>query len=185
MNVLHSPAPRQSIGKNFGVLKRPAEVTPVPSTTAKRSKYVTPMRIAKMATVPVSASDTGGRRVKRQPKPRSNFYQDVYDMLEQSTLANSELIRWTDDGMAFTYDNKKSDKLSQLLTEFGTYRVIGLGMVLLPFLLVTSILIFLSLSLIRATQVGIVPSPSQCLWLSQKQTPQVSFLVLLEVLSDS
>jgi hypothetical protein len=176
MNVLHSPAPRRSIGKNIGNLKRPAEVTPVPNTTAKRSKYVTPKRIAKMATEPISASGTGGSRFKRKSKPNPNFFQDVYDLLEQSTLANSKLIRWTEDGKAFYYDYKNLGELAQWLTKFGTYRVVGLSWVgyskyrqrLLPFLLVASILTFLFLLLIRATQVGIVPSPSQHLRLLQK-----------------
>jgi hypothetical protein len=130
MNVLLSPAPRRSTGKNVGDLKRPAEVTPVPSTTAKRIKYATPMRIAKMATVPVSASGNGESVVKRESKPKRNFFQDVHDMLEQSTLANSKLIRWTDDGTAFYYDDKNLAKLTQWLAKFGTYRVVGLGRVL-------------------------------------------------------
>jgi hypothetical protein len=125
MNVLHSPAPRQSIGKNVGNLKRPAEVTPVPNTTAKRGKYV-PMRIAKMATESASDRGYGG---KRKSKPNPNFFQDVYDLLEQSTLENSKLIRWTDDGKAFHYDDKNLGKLTQWLTKFGTYRVVGLGRV--------------------------------------------------------
>jgi hypothetical protein len=128
MNVLHSPPARRSIGKNIGDLKRPAEVTPVPNSTAKRSKYVTPKRIAKLAaSEPVSSSSNGKTRVKRQPSPKKNFFQDVYDLLEQSTAMNPDLIRWTEDGTAFICNDKNIVKLSQWLTKFGTYIMVEFG----------------------------------------------------------
>lgn len=116
MNVLLSPPARRSTGKNAENLKRPAEVTPVPSSTsvAKRSRHVTPKRIAKLAS--------------SQPvKPQPNFFQAVYDMLEQSTAMNPKLIRWTEDGTAFSHDDKNIVKLSQWLTTFGTYERINTG----------------------------------------------------------
>jgi hypothetical protein len=168
-NTLLSPNIRQSTGKNIGGLKRPAEVTPVPSSTiaAKRSRHVnvTPKRIAKLATDTVPASNNTERQVKRHPKSKAkaktNFYQSVYDLVEQSTVENPELIRWRDDGKAFVYDETDKVKLTQFLGKFGTYGVIVVwcDMVwyskcwqcLLSFLLVASmILIFLFLSLIRS-----------------------------------
>jgi hypothetical protein len=111
MNVLLSPPARRSTGKNAENLKRPAEVTPVPSSTsvAKRSRHVTPKRIAKL-----ESSQPG-------VKPQPNFFRAVYDMLEQSTAMNPKLIRWTEDGTAFSHDDKNIVKLSQWLTTFGTY----------------------------------------------------------------
>jgi hypothetical protein len=132
MNVLLSPAPRRSTGKNVGDLKRPAEVTPVPSSTiaAKRSRHVTPKRIAKSATEAVTTSGNGESQIKRQPKNKrqpkhkTNFYQDVYNFLEQSTVENPELIRWSDDGTAIVYDDTDKAKLTQWLAKFGTYSMV-------------------------------------------------------------
>jgi hypothetical protein len=44
---------------------------------------------------------------------------------------NPDLIRWTEDGKTFSYDCKNIAKVSQWLTEFGTYSM-GLTAVAVP-----------------------------------------------------
>jgi hypothetical protein len=201
MNALLSPTLRQSTGNNAGDLKRPAEVTPVPTSTtitSKRSRHVTvtPKRIGESATEPVSANDNSKSRVKRKVKDPTNLYRDVYNLLEESTAKHPELIRWTDDGKGFFCDGSDKVKLTKWLGNFGMYGVVWYGrvfqvlavLVAVPSRRVDS---HIPLSLAdsfthtgRTTQVGIIPSSSQYLWLSQRRTRQVSFLVLLKVLGE-
>jgi hypothetical protein len=126
MNALLSPTIRQSTGKNVGDLKRPAEVTPVPSSTitAKRSRHVTvtPKRIGESATESVSANNNGKSQVKG--KDHSNLFRDVYILLEESTAKHPELIRWTEDGKGFFCNGKEKVKLTKWLGTFGTYDVV-------------------------------------------------------------
>jgi hypothetical protein len=183
MNALLSPTLRQSTGNNAGDLKRPAEVTPVPTSTtitSKRSRHVTvtPKRIGESATEPVSANDNSKSRVKRKVKDPTNLYRDVYNLLEESTAKHPELIRWTDDGKGFFCDGKDKVKISEWLAKLGTYGVIDYpkttGSVCcrsFSWRLDSHIPLSLADSFThtgRTTQVGIVPSSSQRLRLSQR-----------------